>query len=81
MTSESTHRTLNWKELYELAILEPDPGKLSNRVIDARQAIYSRIKATLTKPRNAEHEQMNDALHGLRTLQQEYERRLQQFGE
>ena len=74
-------RPADWKELYQLALVEPDPRNLGRRVTDARQAIYARINATLTAPNNSEHQQMNDALSALHTLQMEYERRIQRFGE
>jgi hypothetical protein len=40
-----------------------------------------RIEATSRKPLGEEQQRMNDALHGLRILQQEFESRLQVYGE
>lgn len=76
----STPHRPNWKELYQLAMTESDPFKLPQRVKDARRAIFDRIDETVRKPRTAEHQQMNDALNGLRVLQ-EYEGCLQKHRE
>jgi hypothetical protein len=70
---------VDWKTLYELAIVEPDTLKLPGRIADARRAIIERIEATLAEPHTPEHQELNDALKGLRVIHQEYERRLQRL--
>ena len=59
-----------WKPLYEAALLETDAGKLSQRIITARSAIFDRIEESLTHPLPGEHRVMNDALRNLRRLAQ-----------
>jgi hypothetical protein len=72
----------DWKELYQLAVTELDSAKLRQRVADARNAILDRVEETHTKPfPYDERQQLNDALNGLRVIQQEDERRVQQYGE
>ena len=71
MSTNGTPRPGGWKELYELAMLETDPAKLSPLIADAHKAILDRIQETLTKPVSAEHERLSDALSGLRTLRDE----------
>jgi hypothetical protein len=59
-----------------------DPAKLLRRISDARNSVLDRIQETLWKPAHYnERQELSDALNGLRTVQQEYERRIQQFGE
>src|SRR6266436_7545716 len=81
MTSAGTPGPQNWKELYQLALVELDPTKLPQRVADARVAVLSRIEDTLKNPGIGEQQMLNDALNGLRVLRQEYDRRLQRYGE
>ena len=70
----------DWKELYQLAVLELDPAKLPQRVCEARNAILDRIEETHTKPfPYDERQQLNAALSGLRVIQQEYERRVRLY--
>ncbi len=71
MSTNGMPRQQDWKELYQLAILETDPAKLPPLIADAHKAILDRIQETLTKPLSAEHERLSDALSGLRTLRQE----------
>jgi hypothetical protein len=71
MSTNGTPRPQDWKELYELAILETNPAKLAPLIADAHKAILDRIQETLTKPLSAETERLSDALNGLRTLRQE----------
>ena len=74
-------RPPDWTELYQLAVIELDPTKLRQRVTDARNAILDRVEETHTKPfPYQERQQLNDALNGLRVIQQEYERREQRYG-
>ena len=71
MSTNGMLRPQDWKELYQLAMLETDPAKLPPLIADAHKAILDRIQETLTKPLSAEHERLSDALSGLRTLRQE----------
>jgi len=71
MSTNGTPRPQDWKELYELAILETNPAKLAPLIADAHKAILDRIQETLTKPLSAETERLGDALNGLRTLREE----------
>ena len=71
MSTNGTPRPQDWKELYQLAILETNPAKLAPLIADAHKAILDRIQETLTKPLSAETERLGDALNGLRTLREE----------
>jgi len=71
MSTDGTPRQQDWNELYQLAMLETDPAKLSPLIADAHKAILDRIQETLTKPLSAETERLSDALNGLRTLRDE----------
>jgi len=71
MSTNGTPRPQDWKELYELAILETNPAKLAPLIADAHKAILDRIQETLTKPLSVETERLSDALNGLRTLREE----------
>ena len=71
MSPDGMPRPQDWKELYQLAMLETDPAKLPPLVADAHKAILDRIQETLTKPLSDETERLSDALNGLRTLRQE----------
>ncbi len=66
-----------WKTLYQLAILEVDPVKLPDRIYEARRAIIDQLEI---RP-YSEQQELNDALAGLRVIYQEYERKVQRFGE
>ena len=82
MTIDGVPRAPDWKELYQLAVIELDPAKLSHRVSDARNAILDRIQETISVASHyQERQELADALNGLRVLRQEYEHRVQQFGE
>jgi hypothetical protein len=71
MSTNGTPCPQGWKELYEFAMLETDPAKLSPLIADAHKAILDRIQETLTKPLSAEYQWLHDALNGLRTLRHE----------
>jgi hypothetical protein len=77
--------TPDWNELYRLAITETDVRNLPKRMADAHRAIMERIEATAAKPlgneQHNEQQRIDDALHGLRVLQQEFESCLQEYGE
>jgi hypothetical protein len=80
MAAENTSR--EWHELYRLAMAERDPSKLTLRISEARKAIFDRIEQAFADPcKSKEREQLTDALNGLRTIQEQYESRIQRFGE
>ena len=81
MTAHAMLPAPDWNELYRLAVTETDVRHLPKRIADAHRAIMERIEATAAKPRSEEQQMMNDALHGLRVLQQEFESHLQEYGE
>jgi hypothetical protein len=81
MTTAGAPGPLDWKQLYQLALAELDPAKLPQRIADARVAVLDRIEDTLKNPGIGEQQMLNDALNGLRVLRQEYDRRLQRYGE
>jgi hypothetical protein len=83
MTTDGVPRPADWKDLYQLAVIELDhPAKLSNRINDASNAILDRIQETISVAAHyQERQELTDALNGLRVLRQEYERRGQQYGE
>jgi len=61
--------------------VELDPAKLRHRITEARDAILDRVEDSLTKHGDyKEHQELTDALNGLRVLRQEYERRARQYG-
>src|SRR4051812_19068653 len=75
-------RVPDWKNLYQLAVMEPDPAKLSQRIVDARSVILDRIQETLTTSSHyTERQELSDALNGLRVLRQEHDHRIQRYGE
>ena len=47
MTTDGVPHAPDWKELYQLAVIELDPAKLSDRISDARNAILDRIQELL----------------------------------
>jgi hypothetical protein len=59
-----------WKQLYESAILEPDPSKLAERIAEARRAIHDRAEETRTYSLLAEHRALSSALNILRILEE-----------
>ncbi len=82
MTTDGVPRAPDWKELYQLAVIELDPAKLSHRVSDARNAILDRIQETISVASHyQERQELADALNGLRVLQLQYDLRVQQYGE
>lgn len=76
-----TPHPVDWHELYRLALTETAPRNLPKRIADAHAAIMDRIKVTAATPRDWEQQMMDDALHGLRVLQEEFESRLQEYGD
>ena len=71
MSTDGMPRPQDWKDLYQLAMLETDPAKLPPLIAHAHKAVLDRIQETLTKPLSDETERLSDALNGLCTLRQE----------
>ena len=78
MTQHSSHATWNgdmssfdWKVVYQTALFETDPAKIQERIIDAQIAILKRGHKLLESPWCREHQELDDALHFLRLLQNE----------
>ena len=59
-----------WHEFYQLAMLELDNGKLSQRISAARHAILDRAEEILTASPSDERGALNDALRALQILEQ-----------
>jgi hypothetical protein len=70
MTTAAAPCPLDWKQLYQLALVELDPAKLPQRIADARMALLDRIEDTLKNPGLGEQQMLSDALNGLRVLRQ-----------
>jgi hypothetical protein len=60
----------NWKNLYQCAILEVNPTKLQQRIVEARHAILDRAEEIDTKTAGEESHSLNDALRTLRFLEE-----------
>jgi CheY-like chemotaxis protein len=63
----------DWKQIYQSAMLEFNPGKLKDRVELARHAIEERMRSLpqASAADAAERQQLQDALSGLRVLARE----------
>jgi|KBSMisStaDraftv2_1062788.scaffolds.fasta_scaffold00276_11 hypothetical protein len=61
----------SWKQLYRLALLETDAGKITARVGEARSAISDRIRLMASDLSNEEHDSLQTALRFLRILEKE----------
>jgi len=48
MSTDGMPRPQDWKDLYQLAMLETDPAKLPPLIADAHKAVLDRIQETLT---------------------------------
>ena len=78
MPTNGVIRPPDWNELYRLAILELDSTRLPARIDDARNAILDRLADTLhLRCSYDEHQELSDALNGLRVLRRESECRVQ----
>jgi len=71
VTTDGFPRPLDWKELYELAVLEMDPAKLPSAIARANDAILERIEHSDRNAFGGELPALNDALNGLRVLRRE----------
>jgi hypothetical protein len=65
-----------WVSLYQSALIELDEAKMSERIKAACEAIVARMEklSTLPEPYPAERQAIEDALRGLRSLEQEHAR-------
>jgi hypothetical protein len=81
MTTDGTPRPPNWKELYQLAMLEMDPAKLPSAITRANDAILDSIERIDRNAFANELTSLNDALNGLRILRREYEREMKEYAE
>ncbi len=67
-----------WQDLYQFAISEQDITRLSQRISDARNAIFDRIEDRITRPDSNERRMLTEALNNLRVIQWECERETRQ---
>ena len=67
MTTESI-RALKWKQLYQVALMEPDRTKLAPLLSDAINAVLDQIEETVI---HGELEELNTALNRLRSRRKE----------
>lgn len=70
MASEGTS-PISWKQHYQAALLETDPGKLPRRIADAHTAINLRIKELSSDPSCEEYSSLVSALRFLCILEKE----------
>jgi hypothetical protein len=66
----------NWRDSYQQALLELDPARLSQKVLDAEAAIFRRLQQLSVDGQakgvhKEERMAINDAIANLRVLQQE----------
>ena len=81
MTTDGVPRPLNWKELYQLAMLEMDPAKVPSAITKANDAILDTIERIDRNAFGHELSALNDALNGLRIPRREYEREMKEYAE
>lgn len=60
-----------WKELYKLALLEPDRTKISARLAEAHAAISQQLGYLASSPSCAEYAALKDAQKFLRLVEKE----------
>ena len=68
MTTEGIPRSLRWKGLYHVAMLQSDCTKSPPLLDDAINAVLDQIEETFTQD---ELEELNNALNGLRSRRSE----------
>ena len=62
----------DWQQEYQVALLELDPQKLSERIANAETAIFKKLQDIAQSPNHeAERQAIEDALASLRTLKTE----------
>ena len=65
---DPTHHP-TWRELYLLALFEPDRTKANKRIVEAEWALVLREHELFTNPQDTvEREEINTALHSLQAL-------------
>jgi len=79
MPNDAIPQTLNWKEPYQLAMLEMDARKLPLLIDRANEAILDRIENGDARSLKSEIHLLNDALNNLRLLRREYEQAFQEY--
>jgi hypothetical protein len=72
---------LDWRSLYQSAVLESDPIKLPTRVAEAHRAIAKLLETSLSTLHPEETEELSDALNNLAVLRREYESRIPRYGQ
>jgi hypothetical protein len=72
---------LDWRSLYQSAVLELDPIKLPTRVSEAHRAIAKLLETSLATLHPEETEELSDALNNLAALRRQYESRVPQYGQ
>ena len=60
-----------WKELYKLALLEPDRSKVPARIAEAHVAISQQLKDLSSSPSCEEYAALKDAQKFLRLVEKE----------
>jgi hypothetical protein len=66
---KATFAMTTWQKLYERAVLEADESKLSERILEARHAIFDRAEEILTASPSDERRALTGALKTLRILE------------
>jgi hypothetical protein len=64
----------DWVTLYQSALIELEEAKMSERIKAACEAIVARMEklSTIPEPHPEERQAIEDALRGLRSLEQEH---------
>jgi hypothetical protein len=74
--TSKTLYTPSWKELYQLAVYEPDLTKLPERIADAEAALVLRARELFYSSGNGvEEESLDDAMYILHALRNSLDRR------
>ncbi|HEX6501823.1 MAG TPA: hypothetical protein VF011_01155 [Terriglobales bacterium] len=69
MQSGSDGTALQWKALYEAALLETNPGRIPRLIMEAEHAVINRMAALASSDDSAaEKHALMDALNALRDL-------------
>lgn len=63
----------NWRELYKVAVLEPDDTKLATRLSEAEAAMFQRLVELAQGPEQGEEEyrEIRQASRGINSLRME----------
>jgi hypothetical protein len=62
-----------WVALYQLALVELDPSRMADRLLDARHEIFNRVEELRDLPgtHDVEDQEIQDALRSIRSLHKE----------